>query len=139
MFRSDLSFGQVWEKKAIELLEDGCVITPPEGVAFSDWDFQHNGTGYEVKADRRAWDTGNLAIEYEHTRKPSGLSITKADFYIYFMVRGNDYRSYKIPVEVLRSECNKPGVRKWYTDGGNSQFYLINCNTFSDYLWKQTA
>lgn len=133
-WHSDLAFGKRYEKKALELLEDGDVITPPEGVKHSPWDFKHNGLAYEVKSDRRAHQTGNLCIEYEHTNRPSGISITEADFWIYFVVNGDSYTSYRIPTDALKGRITDD-TRKFYTDGGNSRFYLIPANEFSDFLW----
>ena len=52
-----------------------------------------DNTTYEVKADHRAIQTSNFFIEYLGYNKPSGLSTTKADYYIlsdtkyYFMIR----------------------------------------------------
>ena len=47
---------------------------------------------YEVKADHKAIKTGNFFIEYLGYNKPSGIAITKANYYIltdikyYFMI-----------------------------------------------------
>lgn len=37
----------------------------------------------EVKYDKLGHKTGNIYIEYESRGKPSGIAITKADFYAY--------------------------------------------------------
>ena len=138
MWVSDLAFGKKYEKIAIGLLENGEVEEAPEGVAFSDWDFKHDGVAYEVKSDRHTTRTGNLCIEYEHTNKPSGISITKADYWFYFAVAGDTYTVYKIPVGVLKDACSRAGVRTWHTDGGNSRFYLIPVCEFSGYKLVST-
>ena len=42
---------------------------------------------YEVKTDffiRKDFDTGNMFIEYECRNKPSGISTTSADWYVYY-------------------------------------------------------
>ena len=44
-------------------------------------------TTYEVKADRQAHTTGNIAIEFEYNNKPSGISVTRADYYAYYVVK----------------------------------------------------
>ena len=132
----DLSFGKKYERLAIQLLEDGDVITPPENIRHSAWDFKHNGTPYEVKSDRRAAQTGNLCIEYEHTNVPSGISITEAEYWLYFVVKGDEYTSYRIPIDVLKKRTQQDNTRTFYTDGGNSRFYLIPANDFSEYLWR---
>lgn len=37
----------------------------------------------EVKSDRRTVETGNVYIEYWSRGKPSGISTSQADFYVY--------------------------------------------------------
>jgi hypothetical protein len=37
----------------------------------------------EVKSDRRTGETGNVYIEYWSRGKPSGISTSQADFYVY--------------------------------------------------------
>lgn len=128
-FHADLSFGKKYEKKAMEMLGGGEQV---EGK-FSGWDIKHNNTKYEVKADRRAASTGNLCIEYEHTGIPSGLSLTEADEWIFYVVRSdNDYDCYRVPVKHLHQKV--VGARKWHTDGGNSRFYLVPLSNFTSYL-----
>jgi hypothetical protein len=131
----DLAFGQSYEKIAIGLLEDGDVTTPPPGK-HSPWDFKHNQVAFECKADRRAHTTGNLCIEYEHTGVPSGLSITEADYWLYFIVKPDGYSLLKIPTSVLRASITD-GTRRWYTDGGNSRFYLLPVVDFKQYVFKE--
>jgi len=134
-FHADLRLGQKYEKIALEKLGDGETELPPEGVAFSPWDFKHGGSAYEVKSDRHTARTGNLCIEYEHTGVPSGISLTQADYWIYYAISGTSHYSYKIPTSVIRAAVAKQGTRRWYTDGGNSKFYLIPEKDFTQYLW----
>ena len=39
----------------------------------------------EVKTDFIAHKTGNIAIEFQSRGKPSGISITEADYYVYLI------------------------------------------------------
>ena len=135
-FHNDLSFGQRYEKIAVDALGSGAIEMPPPGK-FSAWDFRHDGVAYECKADRQSARTGNLCVEYEHTGVPSGISISQADYWFYFVVRGNGYSLYKIPVAVLRGLGEQPGIRRWFTDGGNSKFYLVPLSGYSDYIFKE--
>lgn len=59
-FRNDLAFGQWKETELRNALE--------------------NKT-FECKADRKQRETGNVFIEYQQRGRPSGIAITKADFY----------------------------------------------------------
>ena len=47
----------------------------------------------EVKTERDWWHrTGNIAIETEYRGKPSGLSVTKADYWVHILAKGKkDY------------------------------------------------
>jgi predicted AAA+ superfamily ATPase len=56
-------------------------------------------TKIEVKSDRMAHQTGNLAIEYESYGKPSGINATQSDYYIIFTKR----YVYKMPVHHLKN------------------------------------
>ena len=137
MFKEDLAHGKVYERIALDSLGSGSVELPPPG-AFSDWDFKHNDIAYEVKSDRRCQKTGNLCIEYEHTNKPSGISISKADVWIYYVLydtaggRGEAWDVYHIPVDVLKERMVLG--RQWNTDGGNSRFWLVKADLFEDCL-----
>jgi hypothetical protein len=134
MFSEDLKLGQKYEKIAIELLGAGETEKCPENVAFSDWDFQHNGVKYEVKSDRRAASTGNLVFEYEHTDKPSGISITKADVWMYFVIKSDEaYVCYKIPIGEIHRAIHTGKYKKSSCDNGNSKFYLIPASVFNAY------
>jgi len=136
-WKQDLAFGQRYEKIALGLLGNGDVITPPEGVKWSPWDFKHNGVAFECKADRCAARTGNLCIEYEHTGIPSGISITEADEWFYFIHMPDSYVCYKIPVAAIKDRISQPGCRLWHTDGGNSRFYLVPAADFESYKYEK--
>jgi len=41
------------------------------------------GKKVEVKSDRRTAETGNVYIEYWSRGKPSGISTSQADYYVY--------------------------------------------------------
>lgn len=42
-----------------------------------------SGKKIEVKTDRRTIETGNIYIEYWSRGKPSGISTTQSDYYVY--------------------------------------------------------
>jgi len=90
----------------------------------------------EVKSDRQASKTGNLAIEYECNKKGSGITTTEADYWIYFIVHENYEECYKIPIEDLRDlvkNCRKVSGG----DGMRSKMYLLNKKSCKDYLIKK--
>ena len=67
-FDIDLKFGQIYEEK-IRNIFAGKI---------------------EVKAERDKWKkTGNIAIEIRYKGKPSGLSVTEADWWIHLLTYKN--------------------------------------------------
>ena len=42
-----------------------------------------SGKKVEVKSDRRTGETGNIYIEYWSRGKPSGISTSQSDYYVY--------------------------------------------------------
>jgi hypothetical protein len=60
-FAYDLNIGQKYERKFAGMLEGKI----------------------EIKTDRIAHNTGNIFIEFESRKKPSGISTTQADYWAY--------------------------------------------------------
>lgn len=74
----------------------------------------------EVKIDRMCSSTKNLAIETECSEKPSGLSISKADYYLFFAYRASTVTSmpsddkidaYLIPTTTLKEMLSQNDYR----------------------------
>jgi hypothetical protein len=63
-FRYDLEIGQEYESRFADLFR---------------------GKKFEVKTDFHSHKTGNIAIEYKSRGKPSGISTTESDFYVYII------------------------------------------------------
>ena len=95
----------------------------------------------EVKSDRQAGKTGNMAIEYECNGKPSGITTTEADYYVYFIIYMDEIQEdglpreecYKIPIKKLikiAKECHN--VRGG--DGNRSCMYLVHKSLVKKYL-----
>ena len=109
---------------------------------FPDWDakfrYGNKWRHYEVKADFSAHKTGNLFIEHRHTGVPSGISLTKSDYYVFFILNREENREelvnvYEIPTEILKEKCNSGRYRTatCYNSGWNkSEGYLIPIKEF---------
>ena len=83
-FDVDLDFGKVYEEKIRDLFEG-------EG-------------SIEVKTERDIWaDTGNMAIEIRYKGKPSGISHTEADWFIYWYRDLSFNNLWMIKVDDLKS------------------------------------
>ena len=81
-WRYDLEFGQLAEKKLNEIF----------------------GGTVEVKADKQAFSTGNIVVEIECRGKPSGISTTEADSYVFMLYHNNHYQScLSIPTRKLKT------------------------------------
>jgi hypothetical protein len=136
-FEKDLAQGKKYEVESLNYL-DYDTYEMKEGY-FKEYDLtifkDGTPTKIEVKSDRQASTTGNMAIEYECKNKPSGLSATKADYWIYFVVHKDKDECYKIPTDELRElvkDCRK--VRGG--DNYMSRMYLLkidNCKKYRIY------
>ena len=92
---------------------------------------------YEVKADRMACRTGNIAIEYMCNNVVSGISSTRAKYYIYFVINpdsnpSNIYDIYKIKTKVLKQlvgNCRSVSGG----DGNRSKMYLLKIKDILEY------
>lgn len=131
-FTTDLSFGKKWEHLAQRLLGEN-VVEVADGC-FKDWDFRTANASYEVKADRYAHRTNCCFIEYECNGKPSGITASKADYYMYFAVKpNNEYDVYKIPTDAIREACKKPLATKSGGDNYKVKGHIVSLQDFKDY------
>ena len=129
-FQNDLKFGQKYEKLLISLIpHDSHILTC--GYC-KEYDFKlikdDKTTIYEVKADRRAYNTRNITIEFECNGKPSGIQSTTADVYAYFVCRPMEaYDLYLIPTSTLREMIINKKYKRLVRggDGYRSHMYLI--------------
>jgi hypothetical protein len=78
----------------------------------------------EVKADFRSAETGNAAVEFESRGKPSGITVTQADYWV--MNFSGEW--YSIRVEKLLELI---GQRKFFREvsggdrGSNTKMFLF--------------
>lgn len=137
-FQKDLAFGQSYEKLAQSYFTYDKIEFAPD-CRFKEYDFKITKddleTKLEVKADKQAYLTKNICIEYECNGRPSGLTTTSSDYYMYFVIdpeNGDDV--YQIPTKYIRELINKNNFRKIKGgDRGSSVMYLINIQHFDDY------
>ena len=137
-FQNQLSQGRRYEKKCLEYLEYDSV-KHMKGY-FKEYDLiftkDDEKIKIEVKSDRQASKTGNLAIEYECNKKGSGITTTEADYWIYFIVHPDRDECYKIPIEDLR-DLVKTCIKVSGGDGMRSRLYLLNKSKIQNYLVEQ--
>jgi hypothetical protein len=135
-FKSDLSFGQHYQNITLQLFQwerSG----QPEGNfkpydLWLEWDDLR--TTIESKADRQTLTTGNIAIEFRCSGKPSGISTTEADHWIYYVVGSRDY--YLIPTRVIRKAIAERQFSRTCRGGDNynAELYLFGRAVFAEFL-----
>jgi hypothetical protein len=90
---------------------------------------------FEVKTDVYPNDTGNLAIEIRYKGKPSGISHTKADWFIYWYRDISFNNVWMIKVDDLKSLIKKSNFRIVNGgDGNQSQLVLIPRKEYKKYF-----
>ena len=138
---TDLALGQKYEKKLVEYLK-------PDSHEFknnNEYDVlavkDGKETKYEVKADRMMAKTGNICIEFECSKKPSGIQTTQAEYYAYFNANSDVF--YLVPVTVIKQKILAMEYTRTINggDGYRSRFHLFPQNVFVDYKieWKSSV
>jgi hypothetical protein len=87
----------------------------------------------EVKRDRYLDKTGNICIEYASNSKPSGISITKADYYLY--LNDDMSQAWLIDTDYIRSLIKNKKYHRDIKCGYNwlSRAYLFDKSFFQDF------
>ena len=137
-FRKDLTFGKQYEMLLIDLVEHTHFEMAPSG-AYKPWDIRfYDGDAsmkVEVKADRMTGKTGNLAIEFECSGKPSGIATTDADVWAYFAPHASGCKWWWIPVADIRAAIDGEQYSsiKSGGDGWRARMYLFPESVFAEH------
>lgn len=137
-FYDDLNFGKTYEDLYISKLNCKEIIRP-EGC-FKDYDFEaidENGEGvkYEIKSDRIAHRTHVLVFELTYKGNECGIITSKANYYIYYVVRANGHTCYKIPLKVVRKKvANHTKKVMKMGDGKHIVAALVSVEHFKKYI-----
>ena len=140
-FIGDLALGNKYEKIFMSYISKTSKSLSQMQGKFSAYDICADGVYYEIKSDRKAHATNNICIEYECSQKPSGISVTTADFYIYFIIQPDDsHHVYKIPVSYIKQlvEDKKYSKDVKGGDGWRAAMYLFDVDLFSDFCIDST-
>lgn len=106
-FDLDLQYGQVFERKVADMLQNSKI---------------------EVKTERDMWkSTGNIVVEFESRGKPSGIASTEADYWFHNLAVGADIlMTLVFPTKTLRNYIVKNNPRMIRGgDNNTSRLYLI--------------
>lgn len=82
----------------------------------------------EIKNDFHIDRTGNIAIEYECRGKPSGISVTEADWYAIFLGNTNAEICVMIKVDALKALAKtfyKKNGKRHAGDDGTARVILV--------------
>ena len=109
-FKENIAFGNIYEKKAVDYfqyddfkIEEGKVST--HDIVFTK---DNKEIKVEVKSDRMAYKTGNICIEVESNGVLSGISVTEAHYWLYFVINPNGENTiYKFSIDKLWELTNR--------------------------------
>lgn len=107
-FDIDLQYGQVFERKVADMLQNSKI---------------------EVKTERDMWkQTGNIVIEFESRGRPSGIASTEAEYWFHNLAVGEDIvMTLVFPTKTLRNYITNTRPRMVRGgDNNTSRLYLLN-------------
>ena len=123
-FNENLKRYQPYEVEASELIKKYKNVTILKFCNDNRYDFKTSDKiRYEVKTEPSSIITGNYFIEFFAYGKPSGISVTRAHFYIF----SDMTNYYLIPIDELKAIVKEHGKLKKTKDGLTSGF-LVRCN-----------
>jgi hypothetical protein len=113
-FYENLKLYQPYEVIASELIKEYNNVEISKFCNNNKYDFKDsNNVKYEVKTEPSSIKTGNYFIEFFAYGKPSGISVSKAHFYIF-----SDMMSYYlISIDELKAIVKEHGILKKTRDG----------------------
>ena len=85
-FESQLAIGLQEEKEFLKLLKHRYPYTVKIEGSFKEFDFYlpDINSSVELKTDKKSNYTGNFVVETYHYGKPSGITTTTADFWVFW-------------------------------------------------------
>jgi hypothetical protein len=140
-FKKQLDFGKKYEKKFGELFNKDYLQSDGK----TQFDLLINNEKYEVKTDKRAYYTGNFAIEYECNNKPSGINNSEAKYWVFNEIieynekKGDDYdynfNCFLVPIDDLKKILKeKPIIKVSACENGKNKIYLLNKKYLQEYI-----
>lgn len=146
-FYNDLSWGEKWEQViGLYLSLNGCSNIEPNPEKNYKYDLSGKERGvptkWEIKSDKYP-KTGNMVIEIRDAGKPSGISKTEADVFIYNYTNISDKFIYLFFIDVkdLKSLVRDNFDKLKVVHGGDnneSEIVLIPMKKFQSYFRVKT-
>lgn len=130
-FARDLKVGNIGQRFVIDLLAQANIsaFENEDRRTFPHYDilisFAEKKWTAEVKYDLYAEKSGNIAIEYYNPKsnKPSGLSITKADFWIHVLT--NPDKAFIVRTDQFKDFISKHKPHRLIPRGGDGNASLM--------------
>jgi hypothetical protein len=99
--------------------------------------YEDKKISYEIKTDvllSEKKDTGNLVVEFESRNKPSGISVSEAEYYVYYIP--NFKEIWNIKMSNLRKLILSENFRIVIggDKGSNTKMYLIDREKYKEYF-----
>jgi hypothetical protein len=143
-FHKDSEFGQLYETMLLQFLDYDSYEQAPSDKPFYLWDIKivKDGmeTSYEVKADKRAIETKNIAIEYCNKGSKSGIQTSKCNYWAHFCVDPlGGFQLYMIPRRELIKMINRGEYKRIAKSQEGAQFFLIEMSKIKQYLFKSVC
>jgi hypothetical protein len=134
-FRADLELGESYQRKLLELIEyDNCGMSKGCFKPYDVWvEYGGERTTFEVKVDRMTQRTGNIVVEFECNKKPSGITATEADYWVYFIHNTGVW--FLIPTEEIKSRIASKRYSRTVKggDGFRSNMYVFPVAEFEEF------
>lgn len=137
-FREDITFGEKGQQIIREFLEK-------RGFEFIEectdcrydlkMSYKSKGYSYEIKTDIYPRDTGNIVVEFESRGKPSGISVTEADYFVnYFYHFGEIWNIKTSDLRNIIKELKPPVKENCGDPGSNTKVYILKKERFRKYF-----
>ena len=138
-WQSDLANAHILENQFAERIQQlypkAKIKQAPTGSSFSDWDIEviwpKGSITFEIKEDRQASEwSSNVAVEFgrtlkDGTYKPTCLSISKADCWVYYF-----HDTFWLIGAADLKELVKTANRTIGGDGNKAHIYLVKKDKF---------
>lgn len=138
-FKSDLKLGNEGEEEVVKFLESqGCTFINSNNDNKYDIKMLKKGVEvtYEIKTDVKVaplFDTGNIFIEFASRKKPSGLLVTQADWFVTYFKYLNELWFIKTnKLFDMVGENDFPVFQNAGDLGSETHGYLIDRKKFKD-------
>lgn len=146
-FQSCLSFGKKYEDELLNHI-DYVSYTKSEGMCkecdLTIVNLFAETVKFESKACRRAFETGNIIIEFESRLSRSGIDATDSDYFAYFVIIKDSpnmekciYKLFLIPTPRIRQLIKEQRYTRIVKCGdyNANKGYLFPLSAVQEYLW----